>query len=175
MALIPTRLLILQRLQTLLSGITDIGLGTPVDLTNSVYRGRILLGAEVKPLPVLSLLEAARPDQAASMHGDEKDMRGEGWTILVQGMIDDDPIHPTDRAYYLQAAVEKRLSLITEVNGFGQPVDPAVHYLGRLITDFEIGPPVVRPPEDKVSATGFFFQPVRLGIAGRIGEPYTTV
>lgn len=175
MALIPTRLLILQRLQTLLSGITDIGLGTPVDLTNSVYRGRILLGAEVKPLPVLSLLEAARPDQAADLRGEWKDWRSEGWTILVQGMIDDDPINPTDRAYYLQAAVEKRLALITADNAFGQPADPAVFHLGGLINEIEVGPPVVRPPEDKVSATGFFFQPVRLGIAGRIGEPYTTV
>ena len=175
MSLIPTRLLILQRLQALLSGITDIGLGTPVDLSNSVYRGRILLGVETRTFPILSLLEAARPDQAVDFHGDWDDWRSEGWTVLIQGMIDDDPIHPTDRAYYLQAAVEKRLSLITADNQFGQPVDPAVFNLGGLINRIEVGPPVVRPPEDKVSATGFFFQPVRLGIAGRIGEPYTTV
>lgn len=175
MATIPKRLLILQRLQTLLTGITDIGLGTPVDLTDKVFRGRILLGAEIRPLPVLSLLESPRPDQAADLRSDWDEWRSEGWTLLVQGMIDDDPINPTDRAYYLQAAVEQRLSLINATNVYGEPVDPAAFNLGGLIHCIEIGPPVVRPPEDKVSATGFFFQPIRLGIAGRIDEPYTTV
>lgn len=174
MALIPTRLLILQRLQALLEGITDLGNGETIDLSKSVYRGRILLGAEVST-PCLSILEAARPDASVDMRGDFDEWRAEGWTLLLQGMIADDPFNPTDRAYWLQAAVEKRLSRIVADNDFATPAWPENFMLGNLINKFEIGPPVVRPPEDKVSATGFFFQPVRVGISGRIDEPYTTV
>lgn len=175
MSLVPTRLLILQRMQTLLSGITDIGLPDTVDLVDKVFRGRILLGADIKPLPVLSILEAARPDAAAMHLGDYDELREDGWTLLIQGMIDDDPISPTDNAYYLEAAVEQRLSLINATNHMGMPEDPEFFMLGGLITKFEIGPPVVRPPEQQVSATGFFFLPVRVGVVGETVTPYTTV
>jgi hypothetical protein len=175
MANIPTRLLILQRLQALLSTITDIGLDDPVDMADKVFRGRILLGADVKPLPVISILEAPRPDAAASHSGDWDDIRYDGWTLLIQGMIEDDILTPTDKAYYLQAAVEAKLAEITAVNEIGNPAYPDAFYLGGLITKFEIGPPVVRPPENQVSATGFFFLPVRVGVVGDPGKPYTAV
>jgi len=176
MALIPTRLLILIRMQSLLRGITPAnGYGFDLSGEQSVFRGRILLGAEIKPLPVLSLLEAARPDAAAYFMGEWNDTRDEKWTILIQGVIEDDPIKPTDSAYYLEAAVEKRLSLISETTQHGTPVDEVNFMLGGLINEMEIGPPVVRPPEDKISATAFMFLPVRVGLARPIGNPYTTI
>lgn len=170
--MIPIRLLILQRLQQHLSTITDIGLSDAVDLVDKVFRGRILLGAEVTK-PALSILEAPRPDQAADHIGDWDEWRTEGWTLLVQGMIEDDVDSPTDHAYYLEAAVEQKLADITATNGFGQPADPDVFMLGGLINRLEIGPPVVRPPENFPSATGFFFLPIRVGIAADLSNPYT--
>lgn len=175
MAQIPTRLLILQRLQALLVGV-QAKPGTAVLTDRQVFRGRILLGEEIKPLPAISIIESPRPDQAAEMLGDWDEWRAERWSLMVQGLVADDPINPTDEAYYLEAAVEERLSRITATDEItGEPVYPDAFMLGRLVKSFEIGPPVVRPPEQLVSATGFFFLPIRVGIVGKTDDPYTVV
>lgn len=171
--MIPTRLLILRRIAELLATISDIGLPEQVDMADKVFRGRVLFGADVKPLPMLSILEAPRPDVAADHKGDWDEWRTEGWTLLVQGVIEDDIANPTDNAYFLEAAVEQKLAEINATNDFGQPADPDVFMLGGLINRLEIGPPVVRPPENNPSASGFFFLPIRVGIAVDLSSPYT--
>lgn len=171
---VPTRLLVIQRLQAQLETITPAN-GYPFDLTGKVFRGRILLGADIKPLPAVSMIEASRPDAATQFTGDWSEIRREGWTILIQGLTEEDMLNPTDNAYHLEAAVEKCLAKILEVDRKGDPVDPVLFNLGGLITSLEIAPPVVRPPEDKVSSTGFFFLPIRVGLVGNLNQPYTAV
>src|SRR5690606_4287447 len=108
-------------------------------------------GAEVKPYPAISILEAPRPDIAV-FAGEEGFMRKDRWTLLIQGLAEENLLNPSDSAYYLCAAVEQRLHRIQAVKrASGAPEFPEDYMLGNLITALEIAPPVVRPPEDKVS------------------------
>lgn len=169
----PTRLLVMQRLCALLEETPLVVNGKSTDLTGAVVRGRNIIGEEQKPLPMLSILEAPRPD-VASFAGEEGFMRHDKWTLLIQGRALDDKLNPSDNAYWLEAAVEERLSQIMATKRSGSPEFPAVYMLGGLITTFEIAPPVVRPPDDKVSAAAYFFLPIRVGIAVNVGSPYTS-
>lgn len=174
---VPTRLLVLQRLtQHLEATVVDTDGGT---LEGKVYRGRVLFGEESKApskLPMISIIEAPRPDAAVQHGGVENEMRKDGWQLLVQGLVEDDSFNPTDPAYHLEAAVEVQLAKIIATDGrSGDPVHPSDYLLGGLITHLKIGPPVVRPPEDKISATAFFFLPIWVGIATPVGQPYTSV
>ncbi len=173
--MIPTRLLVVQRLCTLLEEIQFDG--TTLDLTGKVTRGRNIIGDEVKPTVlnpvVLNVLEAPRPD-FATYSGEDAFMRKDSMILMIQGRAMDDKLLPGDSAYYLAAAVEQRLSRVMAVNQrSGMPKYPEHHLLGNLITGMEVAPPVVRPPEDKVSAWAFFFLVLRVGIAVDISEPYT--
>lgn len=176
MTALPTRLLILQRLQTVIETPTP---GQSIDtynLAGKVFRGRMLIGEEVKPLPAIALIEAPQTDMNAVFTRDYQQARKDMWNLFVQGMIDDDPEHPCDAAYHLCAAVESRLARITAVdNDSGNALYPQDHLLGNLITDFEIMAPVVRPPEQNVSGSAFFFLPLRVGVAVPVSNPYTTV
>jgi hypothetical protein len=178
MSVIPTRLLILQRICTLLATITEIN-GETVDLTGSVFRGRNLLGADVVQ-PALSILESGSPD-IATFASQEHEFRKAYWTLLVEGTISDDILHPSDKAYWFVAAVEEVLSRVITEDRSGKGAFPDDYLLGlgnngqSLITGMDIAPSVVRPPEANVSATAFFFLPIRVGIAVEIGRPFTTV
>lgn len=169
----PTRLAILMALTDHLKQITPAN-GYAFDLSEAVFRGRNLIGADIKQHPMLSILEAPRPDFA--VYTDEWGaVRRDQWTILIQGMADDDKQNPSDNAYYLCAAVEAQLArLIDTRRGTGSPLYPQEHLLGGLITSLDIAPPVVRAPEDRVSTSAFFFLPLRLGVAVEIGRPYTS-
>lgn len=169
--LVPTRLLILQRLTALIEATqTELPL-PPVNLVGKVFRGRALTGTEVER-PAVSILEAPRPESAI-WTGEWNIQRGP-WTILIQGLARDDKENPTDAAYYLAAAVERQLSKAVALSqGTGKPVHPEHYLLGKLVTSIEIAPAVVRPPEKDASSTAFFFLPLRLGVAASPGEPYT--
>ena len=167
---IPKRLLVLQRLCTLLETL-EID-GEIVDMTGKVTRGRNIIGEEIEA-PALAILEAPRPD-FASYSGEEAFMRKDHMILLIQGRAIDDKLLPGDKAYYLAAAVEQRLSLIVKTKPNGNPQYPEHHMLGNLITSLEVAPPVVRPPEDKVSQWAFFFLVLRVGIAVDISAPYTS-
>lgn len=165
----PTRLLVVQRLCTLLETLEFKG--QPLDMTGKVSRGRNILGEEVAA-PALSIIEAPRPD-FASFAGEEHFMRKDNMILMIQGRAVDDKLLPGDEAYWLAAAVEQRLSAITATKKHGSPEFPEHHLLGNLITGLEIAPPVVRPPEDKVSQWAFFFLVLRVGIAVDTRSPYT--
>lgn len=174
MTLIPNRLAILTALTNHLSEITTDN-GYEFDLTDRVYRGRNLLGADIRGqnLPILSILESPRPD-IAMYAAEETNWRWDQWVVLIQGLIEDDKRNPSDKAYYLCAAVERHLGRLVEVRReTGRPKYPDEHLLGGLITGLEIAPPVVRPPEDSISASAFFFLPLRLGVAVELTKPYT--
>lgn len=173
---IPTRLLILQRLQACIETVTP---GQSIDtfnLTGKVFRGRMIIGEEVKPLPAVSIIEAPQTDPNVVFAGDQSYGRSDMWNLFVQGMVSDDATNPCDSAYDLCAAVEQRLSRIIAVySDSGNPVHPQDYLLGGLIQDLKILAPVVRPPEKAVSATAFFFLPLRVGVPVSVGSPYTTV
>lgn len=172
MTQVPLRLEILKRLTALLEGPLTID-GEEVSMEGAVFRGRNIVGEEVKPLPIISIIEAPRPD-IASFAG-EGVGRHDQWTLLITGRAEDDAANPSDSAYYLYAAVEERLGRVIAVKVSGTAKYPEHHLLGGLISSLEIAPPVVRPPDDKVvSASAYFFLPIRVGIASRLGEPYTS-
>lgn len=168
----PLRLAILIALCDHLKKITPTN-GYTYDLSEAVFRGRTIIGAERSPGAMLSIIEAPRPD-VASFAGEWNDSRRDQWTLLIQGVADDDKANPSDPAYYLVAEVEQQLSRITATKGSGSPLYPDEFNLGRLVTGLEIAPPVVRPPEDRVSASAYFFLPIRLGVAVETGRPYTS-
>lgn len=183
MADIPYRLAVQQKLTEWLKGITPAN-GYAFDLSNSVYRGRAIFSGDntQNPLPMLSILESAKPDNAI-WAGDTDEARSESWHLLLQGWVADDLNNPTDPAHYLMAAVEKRLSDIVRMtnpnNGMGSsPAVPEIFMLGdrpgggKMITSFKYGPGVVRPPAEQVSSKAFFYLPLRVGLASEVGNPY---
>lgn len=181
MAEISYRLHVLQKLTEHLKGITPAN-GYAYDLSSAVYRGKALFsGAEA--LPMVSILESPRPDHTL-LAGEEGKMRSEKWHLLLQGWVADDILNPTDPAYDLVAAVEKRLGELKlfKTNNSGLPADPAIYMLGpgangrgTLITCLEFGPPVVRPPTEQVSSKAFFYLPVYVGLAVDSTQPYITL
>lgn len=172
MADFPLRLDILKRLVALLE-LTE-GLdqaGVPFDLTGKVFRGRTEFGDE-QLLPALSILEAPTPDIGTFAGAFEA--RNSSWVLLLQGWAKDDKLNPSDPAYYLQAAVESQLAKVNakSANGLRRALYPEFYLLGDTITQLEIGPPVVRPLDKSTSSRAFFYQPIRVGIAEYVGEPY---
>lgn len=174
MSLVPTRLVVLQRLCALLEPVTYEYTGQTFSLDGAVFRGRQLIGEESKPLPVISILEAARPD-VPQYAAEEQQRMTDRWQLLITGMCQNDLLNPTEPAYFFSAAVLQRVSRIIAVKPNGNPKYPEDFHLGELITGCEISPPVVRPPDDKASAVAFFFLPIRVGIATEFAEPYTSV
>lgn len=138
-----------------------------------VFRGRAWFG-DNDPLPMVSVLEGTSPaDEVAEPPADTT--AGEyDWPILVQGFIKDDPVNPTDPAYFLLADVRRRLAaeMVRKLpNGRGAP-DPFGLGAGRnRITKVKIGSGVVRPVDD-VSATSYFWLTVILRIVDNAAEPY---
>lgn len=147
-----------------LEGMTVAG-GYGFNMIGAVFRGRALISDETL-LPCLSILESPRPDEAARTGGPEGAFRVEDWILLVQGWVEDDKANPTDPAYELKAHVEARLSEIIRINPVtGKPVFPVAYRLGGLIAGLSIGPGVVRPPQERVSAKAFFYLPLAVKIA----------
>lgn len=176
MASIPTRLLIVQRLQALLEGPLLIK-GVSTDMTGKVYRGRNILGEEAvgdDQLPCLSIIESPRPDIAVFSGAGEG--RSDALTLLITGVCEDDKTVPGDNAYYLDAAVEEQLSKIVRMKRSSGTAEFPEHYmLGKLITGLALAPPVCRPEGDKLSSRATFFLPIRVGIGSLLEQPYTSV
>lgn len=168
----PKRLAVIIALQALLEGICRVD-GYAFDLAGKVVRNRALIGADImdKP-PLVGIIEAPRPDFAL-FAGENNSHRKDNWTLLIQGIVKDDKTaNMADDAFYLCQDVERRLSLIGAIKqgGNGKPLFPEYYMLGGMIAGIEIAPPVIRPPEAQVSAHAFFYLPIRLGIAGELGE-----
>jgi hypothetical protein len=174
----PIALAALKALTAHLEGIKPTN-GYDFDLQGRVFRGRVRFG-HGEPLPMLSILEAPRPEDGLLLPvaGESSRHSAREWGLLVQGWAVDDPENPTDPAYYLMAAVERRLSDMVAVKASGQPVDPAAYLLGRTtagktrISTATIGPGLVRPPQEGISDTAFFYLPVSLQRTVDPANPY---
>lgn len=140
------------------------------DLSSGVYRGKQQFGEEA-PLPALSILENPRPDHGL-LGGEHGIAYKEDWVLLLQGWVKDDHENPTDPAYNLMAAVEKKLSELIDIDDNGEPLYPSVYLLGGLIVELRVGPGVCRPPQEGLSSKAFFFLPLTLTLSYSIAEPY---
>lgn len=166
------QLRILKKLTTHLEGITPDN-GYDFDMRGKIYRGYSILPVDAAE-DAISILEAPKQDAFLPVGGPNAIRRTEAWTLLLQGWPQDDPENPSDPAYQLKAAVEKRLAeIVTEKkNGMG-PTHPELHLFGGDLTTFVILPGVVRPPEDAVSRLAMFYMPLVLGVNADLSNPYS--
>lgn len=160
------RLAPLKALTALLEGtpVTPFpGITLPATLEGAVFRGRSVFG-DNDPKTMVSILEA--PRQSGATYAGSQEARRESWQLLLQGWCPEDKTHPADPIYSLLDDVENRLDRITAIGGAtGVPVYPEHYMLGGLITSFQVGQPVVRPPTPDVSSKCFFYVPLSVGLA----------
>lgn len=170
------QLAILKAMTTHLQGITVIN-GYDFDMADSVFRGRLIYGDD-DPSPMISIVEHLSADVTVGTAGENRIAREETWVLLVQGWLTHKPDNPTDDAYNLKAAVEKRLSECIEQDAQGNPKFPSVYMLGfhkKVITGMAIGPGVVSVAlRAEASNKAFFYLPVGIGLATLISEPFET-
>lgn len=168
-ALMPKRLRVIDSLTRAL-GTISVANGYTHDIIGGVWRGRTKFG-ENDQVPMLSILESPNPD-IGLFAGVNSTSRKDNWTLYLQGWGSDDPLNPTDPAYYLAADVEKCLSRVMMVNSSnGRPAFPDIYLLGRTINGLELAPPVVRPP-DELSTKAYFYLPVRIDVSINLVDPY---
>jgi hypothetical protein len=164
---------ILKRLTAHLQGITPAN-GYDFDLSQSVFRGRLLFG-DADPSPLVSIVEHLTADVNVDTTEENKVTRFETWVLLVQGWILYDVAHPTDDAYQLKASVEKRLAECIKTNNQGYPAFPDAYFLGykKGITGMSIGPGVVSVAiRQEASSRAFFYLPLGIGLATDVSDPF---
>lgn len=179
--MISKKLLLLKRLTTHLEGInpdwTDLppemaGVECPYDMTDRVYRGRVLFGDEEQP-PFLVLLEAPRQLEPGGA-GEARLQIDEDWTLLIQGFATDDRKNPLDPAYDLLAWTQMRLSRITQASKHGGRggLYGQEFRLGGLVADIRFQIPIVRPGKDDISGTAYFYMPISVGTVTDLSMPF---
>lgn len=168
--LFPLRLEIQMRLSAALQEITAAN-GYPVEVGASVFRGRLIFGAE-SPLPMLTILENPIPQEAFEPPPDST-TQSSRWELMVQGFVADDPVNPTDPAHILMAAVKQRLAREKRKAVWDRSSSATgILGLGRNVIAMYIGQGVVRPP-DEVSARAYFWLSLTLEIVEDMDDPYT--
>jgi hypothetical protein len=168
------QLTVLKAITSHLQGITPIN-GYNFDLSEAVFRGRLLYGEEA-PDTMVSIVEHLQGDITTDTAGEENVERIETWILLVQGIAKNDPLNPTDDLYNLKAAVEHRLARAMVRNNYGDPTYPDEYYFGlasmKTITGLTIGPGIVSPPRQGISEKAFFYLPLGVGLAIDISSPF---
>lgn len=164
---------ILKRLGAHLAGITPAN-GYDFDMTGRVFRGRPIYGDD-DPLPMISILELLQADADLQVAGLNNLNRLETWILLIQGFVEGQPDNPTDDAYQLKAAIEHRLSLCIATDSYGDPKVPAAYMLGLYkngITGMQIGPGIVSPPREGISAYSFCYLPLGIDLTIDLSNPF---
>lgn len=155
-------------------------------LSGRVFRGINKFGTEVE-VPFLSILEPPvaadeLPTPDASGH-----FRG-NWNLLLQGFLENDRKNPTDPGYYMLCDVKKRLGMertrlvegaANDGDRFRNPFGMGKHRDGiatdrksNYIEGISFGLGVVRPPDETVSDTAYFWLPVTLKIVEDTLNPF---
>lgn len=144
----------------------------PYDLSDSVFRGRVEFGDEVKE-PFLAILEAPRQLDPFGA-GTGRLIQDEDWTLLIHGFAKDNKKNPTDPAYDLMAWTQMRLARITMQNRNGSRggLYPDEWRLGGMITEIRYQIPIVRPGKDNVSDTAYFYLPISVGNVTDLTMPF---
>lgn len=123
------------------------------DLTGAVFRGRIMFG-EDDPLPMVSILEPPEEEPWTSTSGNCS-ATGD-WVLVLQGFTHDDFDNPTDPAYVLLEEVQIKLREAKSMDGGFNILGH-----GQYITGMDIGPGIVRPPDDP-SSRAYFWLTVKI-------------
>ena len=170
--MVSKRLKILRALTSHLEKtVYDPGGENETTLDKRVYRGRTVFGDEVD-LPFIVILEAPRQLQSL-VAGDEKTKRKDEWRLLIQGFAPDDKKNPLDPAYEFLALVEERMSrLVAQKDNGAGPKFPAEFRLGGLVGGILFTNPIVRPPDNDVSDTAYFYMPVTLQVVNDMESPF---
>lgn len=171
--MISKKLRLLKKLTKHLEGITpEWHPDCPLDMTDKVYRGRTVFGEEV-PNPFIAILEAPRQINPNG-GGSAKLMQDEDWTLLIQGFAEDNPTHPTDPAYEFLAWVQMRMARITteKKSGARGGEYPDEWRLGGLVAEVRYQIPIVRPGNDDVSGTAYFYMPISVGTVTDLTNPF---
>lgn len=142
-----------------------------LNTVSGVFRGRTQFGDEVAP-PFISILEAPRPIDPNG-GGSGKVERQSQWTLLVQGFATDDRENPTDPAYDLLADTEACIARLFATDNQGLPAFPEEYNLGGFKIEVRVQEGIVRPPDNDISDTAFFYLPVVLDVVTNLREPYT--
>lgn len=175
--MISKRLLVLKKLTAHLEPVTFEWKNVVYPMTKAVYRGRTTFGDETK-VPFISILEKPR-QLIGEVAGIEKIDRNDDWDILIQGFAPDDKKNPLDPGYEMLAAVEQRFArLLQQKSNGGGPVYPDEFLLGLsgpqgIVTRITFTIPIVRPPDNDVSDTAYFYMPVSIGIKTDMAAPFT--
>jgi hypothetical protein len=171
---ISRQLDLLLRLTTQIAGVTP-GNGYDFDLTDKVFRGRLVFGAD-DPDVAVAIVEHLSADVTLDVAGENRIERSETWVLLVQGWMRIISENPTDECYNLKAAVEHRLARCIQTNGRGEPLYPTEYFLGlhrNGVTGITIGPGVVSAPlRPDASQRAFFYLPVGIGWASDVSDPF---
>lgn len=130
-----------------------------------VFRGRLTFG-ENDPLPMLVVVEDPK-DNETSNGGTNSGSAMNHFRILVQGFVQDDPIHGLDPAYVLSAEVIKAL-VKAKVRGNILGLGPAA----PCVTAMSIGQPRHRTPPGSDSDVTHFVVPVTLTLAENLEAPF---
>lgn len=164
----PFRLEVLRALTLRLKEITDIvdGVDDYGRPQAHVYRGRDLFG-ENDPLPIVSILED--PAEPSKMDSKAPHTRHQNdFNLIIQGFVADDAENPTDPAYYLSAKIVEKLAEVKSekmnILGFGCKLP--------CVTNMTIGVPVVRPADNEVSSTAFFYLSLSLQLVEDSEKPF---
>ena len=132
-----------------------------------VFRGRPWFG-DSDPIPMVSVLEPVEEaDYLFTVPSDDASGSYE-WPLLVQGFVNDDPVHPTDPAYRLMRDVRRRLVREKKRRKPGMnttdPLGTSQFGLpGCRVTDLRVSTGKVRPADD-VSAKAYFWMVVTLTV-----------
>lgn len=134
-----------------------------------VFRGRPWFG-DTDPIPMVSVLESVdEADYLFTLPPDDGSGTYE-WALMVQGFVNDDPLHPTDPAYRLMRDVRRRLvrekkRRMAGRQGLTDPLGSSEWNLpGCRVTDMKISTGKVRPADD-VSAKAYFWMVVILTVS----------
>jgi hypothetical protein len=170
----PLRLEVLKRLTVVLESMDTadgyiVDEGFAGDMAGRVFRGRTVFG-EKDPLPMLSLLEVPIPLDQLPAPTDSGFSSG-GWELMLQGFLRDDRENPTDPGHVLLADVKQMLARESRKASYSGPDTEGILGLGRQVLKMNIGPGIVRPP-DELSAKAYFWLTVTLDLAEDLTEPY---
>lgn len=174
----PFRLRALKALCTVIEGVTPDN-GYVNDLSSytdeggnvrpRVFRGRDVFGPN-DPLPLVSILEHPRAiDQVNGSRGNAESTGR--WELILQGFCPDDGDHPTDAAHILAAEVLQAIAAARRAGSRGNLLGLGTQK--PCVTEIEVGAPVVRPADDVISSTAFFYLAVTLSVVEDLSNPFT--
>ena len=150
------------------------GLTMPSTLSGLVRRGRLRYDSTNDPEVMVSIVEA--PRSLGAVFGSGGQTAHEQWGLLISGWCPDHKVNPTDNIYSLLDDVERQLDkIVRTASSSGFPLYSDEFMLGLsinaesprdfLIQGFTRGPSIVRPPQEGLSSTCFFYLPVTLKLS----------